>query len=128
MMKPLGWRQEPARHALASKGIETGKSTQKRVGREAPLALPPKAMRSGTPVVNDQVKAVAVDRILVEALEEGGDKAGAIRLLENDEWLEREAKKIAEAESAGFMQRAALKQELIRTIRKNPPVSNEEGD
>ena len=123
MMKPLGWRQEPARHALASKGIETGRTTQKRTGREAPLALPPKAMRSGTPAVSNELKEVAVDTVLARALAEAGDKSQAIALLETDAWLQREAQKVAESEARGVLQRAALKEEIIRTIRKNPPQS-----
>ncbi len=78
-------------------------------------------------MVKDDLKAAAIDTILSEALREGGDKTHAIELLEDDQWLDAEAKKVAEAEAIGFMQRAALKKEILRTIRKNPPISDEEG-
>jgi hypothetical protein len=127
MKKPEGWKKEPARHALASKGIETGRTTQKRTDHQASSALPSQALRSGTLLVKDDLKAAAIDTILSEALREGGDKTHAIELLEDDQWLDAEAKKVAEAEAIGFMQRAALKKEILRTIRKNPPISDEEG-
>jgi len=123
MKKPFGWRHEPARHALASKGIETKIKERK---TSAPLALPPQAMKSGTPVIKNEVKAAAVDRILQDALTEGGSKSRAIELLEDDRWLKGEVEKIVEAETDGLLQRSALRGELLRSIRKNPPVSDEE--
>jgi len=125
-MKPIGWRKEPARHTLAAKGIETGRTKKSRNAKS--LSLPPAVLKSGTPAVHDDQKEVAVDRVLQDALTEGGSKAEAIALLENDKWLEVEAKKVAEANASGFMQRASLKQEIVRMVRKNPPSYDEEGD
>ena len=126
MKKPEGWRREPARHALAAKGIETGRT--KKQSNVKSLSLPTAALKSGTPAVRDAQKEAAIDMILANALETGGSKAKAVALIEDDQWLEAEAKKIADQEASGFMQRAALKQEIIRSIRKNPPVADEGGD
>lgn len=125
MKKTQGWRREPARHALASKGIET---KMKKSASSRPLALPPEALKSRTAAISNDLKEAAIDVVLARALAEGGDKTKAIALIENDKWLEAEAKKIADREATGFMQRAALKQEIIRSVRKNPPVSDEDGD
>ena len=122
----LGWRKEPARHALAAEGIETGRTKKSRNAKL--LSLPPAVLKSGTPAVRDDQKEVAVDQVLQDALTEGGSKAEAIALLENDSWLRVEAKKIAEREAGGLMQRVALEQEILRTVRKNPPISDEEGE
>jgi hypothetical protein len=107
-------------------GVKTGR-TQKQNNAKS-LSLPPAALKSGTPVIRDDQKEIAVDRVLQDALTEGGSKAEAVALLEDDKWLEAEAKKVAEANASGFMQRASLKQEIVRTVRKNPPVSDEEVD
>jgi len=125
MKKPDGWRREPARHALAAKGVET-KLKKSRSGTS--LTLPPKAMRSGTPAITNELKEAALDRVLQDALTEGGDKLGAVVLLENDSWLKAEAKKVAEGKASGVLQRSALRGEIIRSIRKHPPVLDEEGE
>jgi hypothetical protein len=85
-------------------------------------------MRSGTPAIADDLKATAVDQVLADALEEGGDKSSAVALLENDSWLKVEASKVAEDKANGVLQRSALREEIIRSIRKNPPVADEGGD
>jgi len=116
-MKPVGWRKERARHTLAGMGIETGRTKKQNDNKS--LSLPPAALKSGTPAVRDDHTEVAVDRVLQDALTEGGSKAEAISLLEDDRWLKAEAKKIADREASSSTQKAALEQEIFRTVRKN---------
>jgi len=118
MKKPFGWKREPGRHALAAKGIETGRSelkAKKQLGNTIP-ALPSRHTRS-PPEVQNQEKIV--DMILAKALEDGGSKSEAVALLESDKWLEVEASKIADQEAEDATQREALKQTIIKAVRKN---------
>jgi len=111
---PIGWRRQPARHSLASKGIET-KILKTRSSRS--LALPQKALRTGTPGITEDVKARAVDQVLTVAWEEGKGEPGAVELLDDDHWLKVEAEKVANAICSDAQERGILKEEIVRTLR-----------
>ncbi len=120
--KPFGWRREPARHALASKGIETGR-TQRHIANRGALVLSPEARRSRVPGIDDQVKERCADQVIVRALRESnGDEKAALVLLESDAWLKVAIKDAAQDGGKGILQRGSLEQELLRSFRKEGAV------
>lgn len=128
MTKAQGWRREPARHALAAKGIETGR-TKNQIQERHPQKdmLPPAAKRVAVNGVPEQVKDNSVDRILEQALEEGGSKPEAILLLENDQWLESKATAISKEKASGdVIEQSKLKAEIIESIRRDNREPTEE--
>jgi hypothetical protein len=126
MKKPEGWRREPARHALASKGIET---KMKKSVSQRPLALSPEARKGHVQGVSDDVKEQCADEILGRALTEaGGDEKAALTLLEDDVWLKTAVKKAAGDHSKGFLGRGSLEQELLRSLRKEGAVVEQDSN
>ena len=120
MKKPDGWRKEPARHALASKGIKTRqKNARSTSGKAQPRPLVVATL--GTKPT-EQAKESAVDKVLSTALDEAGSRDGAIELLEDHEWLDRTAQKIAESQTYDEQERVALKAEIVHAIHKNPSM------
>lgn len=115
----LGWRKEPARHALAAKGIETKQKKQKNAGVAVGKATPPSAV---APKPTEAVKESAVDKVLAVALAEGGSEAEAVELLEDDQWLDRAAQKVVDSETQDAKERTALKAEVVHAIHKNPTM------
>jgi len=117
MKKPFGWKREPARHALASKGIET---KPKNVRSTAAKSLP-RPLVVAKPL-SDESKESAVDKVLSTALDEAGSRDRAVELLEDHEWLDRTAQKIAESQTCDAQERVALKAEIVHAIQKNPSM------
>jgi len=118
--KPKGWRKEPARHALAAKGVET---KQKNV-RPTPGKALPRPLVATTPGTKptEQAKESAVDKVLAAALAEAGSQDEAVELLEDDQWLDRTAQKIVDSQTSDAKERAALKAEIVLAIHKNPTM------
>jgi len=116
MKKPEGWRKEPARHALAAKGVETKpKNVAPTAGRSTPRPL------TGTKPT-EEAKESAVEKVLAAALAEAGDPKGAVELLENNQWLDRTAQKVVDSQTSDAKERATLKAEIVHAIHKNPTM------
>lgn len=121
MKKRDGWRREPARHALAAKGVET---KQKNIRSTTPWKATPRPLVASTTgrKPTEQAKETAVDKVLAVALAEGGSEDGAVELLEDDQWLDRTAQKVVDSETKDAKERAALKAEIVYAIHKNPTM------
>ncbi len=128
MKKPEGWRREPARHALAAKGMESGR-TRKHAASHGALALSMEARKSHVPGISDALKEECADEILVRALRESnGDEKAALNLLESDIWLKAAIKEAAHEGGTGIFQRGSLEQELLRAFRKGGVVEPDSND
>ena len=90
--RPWGWRKEPARHALAAKGVETARRKSGPQRTTQPLSV----LRSRPAGISPQVKDQAIDEILQSALDEtGGDKGEAASFIRDEGWLNRQIKSVA---------------------------------
>jgi hypothetical protein len=85
--KPTGWRREPARHALAAKGVETGISRSESTKLLLPRA---DALRPKGSMIKSELKVRAAEDLVAMALqEENQDEEAAIDLLKDPKWFER---------------------------------------
>ena len=89
MDKPAGWRHDPARHALAARGIPTAIPAQSIRARHVNIGLTRKFQLS-YPFMQDIYFMVEED-----AFEEGGTADAAVALIDDPKWIENEAHDIA---------------------------------
>ena len=96
--KPFGWRREPARHSLASKGIE---SAQRKPASQRVLQ-PLKVQQNHPAGISPQLKDEAVNAVLQGALDESsGDKEQASALIRDDSWFYKQVKAVARDHAEG---------------------------
>jgi len=125
MTKPEGWKRDPARHVLAAKGVESGR-TRRQAASHGTLALSLESGKSRVSGIDDSLKESCADQVIAYALSESdGDEKAARVLLESDEWLKAAVKDVAAEGCKGFLQRGSLEGELLRSFRQGVVVNQD---
>ena len=121
-MKPIGWRREPARHALAAKGIESGRTES---GALRALLPSTAALRSQTTAIKSELKKQAVEDLVERALAEtNGDEEKAVDLIQNQCWFDQQAKTVAREHSQGRMAKELERELKLAFADVSKPASN----